>query len=100
MSMESAVAFVERVDSDEPFARELEEIRANPEAVRAKVAEAGFDATPDEIRQALLDHYGAELTQEQLDAIAAGTDPGTIAAGVVGTTILVGVLAGTAAAFV
>jgi len=99
MSVDSAVAFVERVDSDEAFAAELETLKADPDAVRAKVAEAGFDATPDEIRQAVLDHYGAELTQEQLDAIAAGADPTTIAAGVVGGTLLVGVLAVTAAAF-
>jgi predicted ribosomally synthesized peptide with nif11-like leader len=99
MSMDSAVAFVDRVDSDDAFARELEALRDDPEAVRTKMAEAGFDATPDEVRQAVLDHYGAQLTQEQLDAIAAGADPTTIAAGVVGGTLLVGVLAVTAAAF-
>ena len=100
MSMQSAVAFVERVDSDETFATELESLKDDPEAVRAKVIAAGFDATPEEIRQAVLDHYGAELTQEQLDAIAAGADAATIAEGVVGGVVVVAVLAVTAAAFV
>jgi predicted ribosomally synthesized peptide with nif11-like leader len=99
MSAESAAAFIQRVEDDSDFAAELESLRENPDAVRAKVADAGFDATPDEIKSALLDRYGAELSQEQLDAIAAGTDTETIVAGAVGGTILVGVLAATAAAF-
>ncbi len=100
MSMDSANAFIERVESDEGFAAELEALKSDPAAVRSKVEAAGFDATPDEIREAVLDRYGAELTQEQLDAIAAGADGGEIALGVVGGLVTVAVLAVTAAAFV
>jgi predicted ribosomally synthesized peptide with nif11-like leader len=78
MSQEQAVAFLDRVEEDEVFAKELESLREDPPAVIEKVHTAGFDATPEEIREAFLDRYGIELTQEQLDQIAAGTDPAVV----------------------
>jgi predicted ribosomally synthesized peptide with nif11-like leader len=97
MSQAQAEAFLDRVESDEDFARELESLREDPPAVLERVHAAGFDATPDEIREAFLDRYGAELTEEQLDAIAAGTDPTVIAGTVVG--VVVWVAAASAAVF-
>jgi predicted ribosomally synthesized peptide with nif11-like leader len=97
MSQEQAVAFLDRVESDEAFARELESLRQDPAAALEKVHAAGFDATPDEVREAFLERYGAELTQEQLDQIAAGTDPAVIAGTVVG--VVVWVAAASAAVF-
>ena len=78
MSQEQAVAFLDRVEEDEVFAKELESLREDAPAVIEKVHTAGFDATPEEIREAFLDRYGIELTQEQLDQIAAGTDPAVV----------------------
>lgn len=49
MSKPDAVAFLERVESDEEFGAELESVKQDRDAVRAKVQAAGFDATPDEI---------------------------------------------------
>lgn len=72
MSAAAAVAFLERAERDEVFAGELEELSADPDAVLARVQSEGFDVTPADVREALLDHYGAELTPEQLDAINAG----------------------------
>jgi predicted ribosomally synthesized peptide with nif11-like leader len=89
MSQEQAVAFLDRVESDEDFAKELESLREDPPAVVERVHAAGFDAAPEEIREAFLERYGAELTQEQLDQIAAGTDPAVIAGTVVGVVIWV-----------
>ena len=86
MSQGQAVAFLERVEDDEAFAKELESLKDDPPAVIDKVHGAGFDASPEEIREAFLDRYGAELTPEQLDMIAAGSDPavvGGVTAGVV-----------------
>ena len=78
MSQGQAVAFLERVEDDEAFAKELESIKDDPPAVLDKVHAAGFDATPDEIKEAFLERYGAELSQEQLDQIAAGSDPAVV----------------------
>ena len=100
MSEEGAVAFLERVEGDEGFATELGSLREDPGAVIERVRAAGFDATPEEIREAFLERYGAELTQEQLDQIAAGTDPTDVAgyaAAAVSGAILVGAFAAAAA---
>jgi predicted ribosomally synthesized peptide with nif11-like leader len=74
MSQTDATAFLDRVESDEEFAKELEAGRNDPEAIHDRVKAAGFDATPEEIREAFLERYGAELTPEQMEQIAAGTD--------------------------
>src|SRR3954468_6529818 len=81
MGQEQAVAFLERVENDEHFAKELESLREDPPAVVDKVRAAGFDASPEEIREAFLDRYGAELTEEQMDQIAAGSDPAVVGGG-------------------
>jgi predicted ribosomally synthesized peptide with nif11-like leader len=103
MSATDAVGFLDRVESDESFARELEAIKDNPDAVHEKVKAAGFDAQPEEIREAFLDRYGVELTPEQLDQVAAGMDTEQIV-GMVGGTAALGVgvaaiVAGVAGAF-
>jgi predicted ribosomally synthesized peptide with nif11-like leader len=72
MSSDAAVAFLNRVEQDEAFAGELKLVRTDRIAVLAKVHAAGFDVTEDELLHAFVDRYGAELTPEQLDAIAAG----------------------------
>jgi hypothetical protein len=92
------MGFLERLESDEDFAREVRSLRDDPQAVGEKVHEAGFDASPDEIREAFIERYGAELTQEQLDEIAAGADAGLIAGETVGTVLTIGALVGVAAA--
>ena len=74
MSVEQAEAFMDRVESDEAFATELESLKDDQAAVQAAVVAAGFDATPDEIRDALEDRFGDHLTEEQLAAIAGGLD--------------------------
>ena len=74
MSVEQAEAFMDRVESDEAFATELESLKDDQAAVQAAVVAAGFDATPDEIRDAFVDRFGDELTEEQLAAIAGGLD--------------------------
>jgi predicted ribosomally synthesized peptide with nif11-like leader len=98
MSDQAAVAFLERLEADEDFAKELRSIREDPVAVGERVHAAGFDASPDEIRDAFIERYGAELTQEQLDQIAAGADAGLIAAETVGSALVIGAVVGVAAA--
>lgn len=98
MSQEQAVAFLERLEADEDFARELRAIREDPVAVGERVHEAGFEASPEEIREAFVERYGSELTPEQLDQIAAGADAGLIAAEVGGSVLVIGAVVGVAAA--
>ena len=74
MSVEQAEAFMNRVESDEAFAAELESLKDDQAAVQAAVVAAGFDATPDEIRDVFVDRFGNQLTEEQLAAIAGGKE--------------------------
>ena len=87
MSLTDAQAFIERADTDKTFAKELESLSADPDAVFAKVHEAGYDVTPDEVKEVFLDRYGAELTPEHMDVIAAGADPDMVQ-GVVATVAM------------
>ena len=66
MSMRDAEAFLDRAEVS------FDELRDDQQAVLAKVRAAGFEATHEELLQAFMDRYGAELTPEQLDKIAAG----------------------------
>jgi hypothetical protein len=66
MSMRDAEAFLERAEVS------FDELKGDQQAVLAKVRAAGLEATNEELLQAFMDRYGAELTPEQLDKIAAG----------------------------
>ena len=94
MSVEQAEAFMDRVESDEAFAAELESLKDDQAAVQAAVVAAGFDATPEEIRDAFVDRFGDQLTDEQLATIAGGVDPGIA---MVSITVVVAVAAYAAA---
>lgn len=66
MSMRDAETFLERAEVS------FDELKDDRQAVLAKVRAAGLEATHEELLQAFMDRYGAELTPEQLDRIAAG----------------------------
>ncbi len=67
MSIESTKAFLERVENDEDFKKELEGQASVEE--RMKFAKAqGFDFTKDEIRE--VSEEG--LSDDELDAVAGG----------------------------
>ncbi len=66
MSIESAKAFLERVKDDEDFRKELEEQATVEERIKFAKAQ-GFDFTKEEI-----DSLTDELSDDQLDAVAAG----------------------------
>jgi predicted ribosomally synthesized peptide with nif11-like leader len=98
MSQAAASAFLDRVETDDTFVSDLESVKEDPNAVFEKVKAAGFDATPEEIREQVLDRYGAELTPEQLDQVAAGMSQddvgGAILGGTIGLALVVAVCAG------
>jgi predicted ribosomally synthesized peptide with nif11-like leader len=98
MTNAAAAAALDRIESDEAFATRLREA-GNPEADLAILQGEGFDVTQQDMRDAVLDRYGDQLTPEQLDALAAGLDP--VAEGaIVGATTSVVVTAAALAAVV
>ncbi|MBM3668773.1 MAG: Nif11-like leader peptide family natural product precursor [Actinobacteria bacterium] len=74
MSQQQAEAFIARVQEDPEFAERLSALKDDPAAAQALVVAEGFDATPEEIREAFLEAFGAELSEEQLAAITGGDD--------------------------
>jgi len=72
MSQQQAEAFIARVQEDPEFAERLSALKGDPAAAHALVVAEGFDATPEEIREAFLEAFSAELSEEQLAAIAGG----------------------------
>ena len=76
MSQQQAAAFIARVQEDPEFAERVSALKADPAAAQALVVAEGFDATPEEIREAFLEAFGAELTEEQLAVIAGGLSSG------------------------
>ena len=93
MSQQQAEAFIARVQEDPEFAERLAALKDDPAAVQALVAAEGFNATPEEIREAFVEAFGAELSEEQLAAIAGGTDPYVIAGATLGAVGTVAVAA-------
>jgi len=84
MSQQQAEAFIARVQEDPEFAERLSALKDDPAAAHALVVAEGFDATPEEIREAFLEAFGAELSEEQLAAIAGGLSTGEAVGIVVG----------------
>ena len=66
MSVESAKAFVEKVKTDETFAKRIADASSKKE--RAEIAKAeGFDFTREELK-----NLTSELLVDELDAVAGG----------------------------
>lgn len=66
MSIEAAKAFIERMRTDEEFAKKVNACK-DAEERKALVLEAGFDFTASEIENA-----GQELSDHDLDRVAGG----------------------------
>ena len=82
---------MDRIESDEAFAQRVKDA-GGPEASIELLKSEGFDVTRGELRDAALDRYGDQLTTEQLDALAGGSEP-------IGPAVVAGVaIAATAAA--
>jgi predicted ribosomally synthesized peptide with nif11-like leader len=75
MTLASAQAVMDRMEVDEDFTNRVKDA-GGPEASIAVLTSEGFDVTPSDMRDAFLDRFGDQLTQEQLDSLAAGADDG------------------------
>ncbi|MDD2372177.1 MAG: Nif11-like leader peptide family natural product precursor [Syntrophomonadaceae bacterium] len=67
MSIESAKAFVEKIKSDEEFAKKVQGCKDKEERI-AFAKQAGFDFTAEEIKE-----VSSKLSDDELDAVAGGS---------------------------
>ena len=72
MSKESVKAFIERMKTDEEFAKQVSE-RKDIEARMAFTIEQGYDFTGEEFREA-----AAHLTEDDLQQIVGGLSSGDV----------------------
>jgi predicted ribosomally synthesized peptide with nif11-like leader len=75
MTSTSAGAALDRIEADDGLAQRLTEA-GGPDGALAVLRAEGFDVTPEEMRDAVLDRYSDQITAEQLDAVAGGADFG------------------------
>ena len=74
MSQTDAVRFLDAIETDEAFAQQLETLKDTPDQVLDAVRARGYDVDSDDVRDAFLERYGNDLTEEQLAAIAGGVN--------------------------
>ncbi len=94
MSMESAVAFYERLENDVELQEKLKELGTNESVSQYVKGELGYDFTLEEMQKVIFEK-NPEMTDEELEAVVGGgiewNIPGLISAGVsVGIGIIVG----------
>ena len=98
MTIADAQAVMDRMESDEAFAQRIKDA-GGPDASLAILKGEGFDVSAQDMRDAAIDRYGDQLTNEQLDVLAGGqwTEEQQNAY-VVGASAVIGVAAAATAA--
>ena len=71
MSVEQAKAFIEKLDSDKTFLREVAGAGSDEARLELAIA-AGFDFTAEELADAIGESGGEELSDDELEAVAGG----------------------------
>ena len=71
MSVENAKSFIEKLNSDETFLKQI--AGAGSDEARLKVAqEAGFEFSTEELTSAIDQFSSEELSEEELEVVAGG----------------------------
>jgi predicted ribosomally synthesized peptide with nif11-like leader len=71
MSMESAVAFYEKLESDKELVTRMQELQT-PEAISSYVREdLGYDFTKEEMQKVIFERH-PEMSDEELEAVIGG----------------------------
>ena len=101
MSIESAVAFYERVEKDTALQAKLKELNTKENISQYVKGELGYDFTLEEMQKVIFER-NPEMTDEELEAVVGGGADfwwGTIAGMIViGVPTLIGLAAATATA--
>lgn len=93
MSMESAVAFYERVESDVGLQEKLTELGTKENVSQYVRDELGYDFTLEEMQKVIFERH-PEMTDEELEAVVGGTTASEIGkAAATGTAIGLGLCA-------
>ena len=72
MSIENAKSFIEKLNSDETFLKQI--AGAGSDEARLEVAqEAGFEFSTEELTSVIDQFTSEELSEEELDVVAGGT---------------------------
>ncbi len=71
MSMESAVAFYERLEQDAELQEKLKELNTKEYIARYVKGELGYDFTQEEIQKVIFER-NPEITDEELEAVVGG----------------------------
>ena len=98
MTIEEADRFIQRTTGDEAFLASIESLGEDSNAVFEFVRAEGFDCTPEEIKDAFFEHYAAQMSADQLEAIAGGISTSqALGIGIGGGAAAIGVGVGVAA---
>ncbi len=82
MSVQAAKDFVAKIKEDKSLEDSL--VSADDDDARRKIAkDTGFDFTRDEMKEAISEISGKQLSDDDLDSVAGGVGAGWIAGGVV-----------------
>lgn len=75
MSVKSALSFIKCVEEDKDLqAKVMDQIKGGSKSTFEVAAEFGYHFNAEEYKEALKEHYGDRISEEQLNAIAAGGD--------------------------
>lgn len=91
MSASEATRFMDDLQNDPEFTKEMFELRQDSKAVLAKLKEKGYDVTKEEIGDAYLEFASQNMTVEQMLEVSAGlskTDKGLIGGFVAGGVVV------------
>ena len=79
MSDQEATRFIDDLQTDVEFLTEMSKLKGNPDAAFNAVISRGYDVTKEEITEAYLEFASSNLSDNELNAVAAGlSDAATI----------------------
>ncbi len=73
MSMESAVAFYERLEKDTALQEKLKELNAKENIEKYVKGELGYDFTAEEMQKVIFER-NPDISEEELEAVVGGND--------------------------
>jgi len=100
MSEQEASRFISDLQTVDGMVAEFSKVKGDQKAALALMKSKGYDATPDEVRDALLEYAATALTEEQIAEVAAGLSTGAKAGIAVGAVAGAGAVGAATAAFV